>query len=136
MAERPKERVFAVRNPSILGNKRRNSSATAARFRMTVRAVGWVMVELCPRGNDTRTKREQCQGSLLLFSEATQAAMPCWHGCDDAYVRSRSRQADDRRAPQTRSVMPEVDKEGERYEADRPQQTPGFYLKGSHQLDW
>ena len=32
--------------------------------------------------------------------------------------------------------MPEVDKEGERYSADRPQQTPGFYLKGSHQLDW
>jgi putative autoinducer-2 (AI-2) aldolase len=32
--------------------------------------------------------------------------------------------------------MPEADKEGERYFADRPQQTPGFYLKGSHQLDW
>ncbi len=32
--------------------------------------------------------------------------------------------------------MPEVDKEGERYSADRPQPTPGFYLKGSHQLDW
>src|ERR1700692_3646451 len=32
--------------------------------------------------------------------------------------------------------MPEVDREGERYSADRPQQTPGFYLKGSHQLDW
>ena len=32
--------------------------------------------------------------------------------------------------------MPEVDKEGERYSADRPQQTPGFFLKGSHQLDW
>ena len=32
--------------------------------------------------------------------------------------------------------MPEADKEGERYAADRPQQTPGFYLKGSHQLDW
>lgn len=32
--------------------------------------------------------------------------------------------------------MPEADKEGERYAADRPQQTPGFYLKGCHQLDW
>ena len=32
--------------------------------------------------------------------------------------------------------MPEADKEGERFAADRPQQTPGFYLKGSHQLDW
>jgi 3-hydroxy-5-phosphonooxypentane-2,4-dione thiolase len=32
--------------------------------------------------------------------------------------------------------MPEVDKEGERYAAERPQQAPGFYLKGSHQLDW
>jgi 3-hydroxy-5-phosphonooxypentane-2,4-dione thiolase len=32
--------------------------------------------------------------------------------------------------------MPEVDREGERYSADQPQQTPGFYLKGSHQLDW
>ena len=32
--------------------------------------------------------------------------------------------------------MPEADKEGERYSLDRPQQTPGFYLKGSHQLDW
>ncbi len=32
--------------------------------------------------------------------------------------------------------MPEVDKEGERYATDQPQQTAGFYLKGSHQLDW
>jgi putative autoinducer-2 (AI-2) aldolase len=32
--------------------------------------------------------------------------------------------------------MPEVDKEGERYATDKPQQTPGFYLKGSNQLDW
>src|ERR1700685_3164709 len=32
--------------------------------------------------------------------------------------------------------MPEVDKEGQRYAANQPQQTPGFYLKGSHQLDW
>ena len=32
--------------------------------------------------------------------------------------------------------MPEADTEGERYQADRPQQTPGFFLKGSHQLDW
>ena len=32
--------------------------------------------------------------------------------------------------------MPEVDKEGERYWANRPQQEPGFYLKGCHQLDW
>ena len=32
--------------------------------------------------------------------------------------------------------MPEVDKEGQRYAANQPQQTLGFYLKGSHQLDW
>ena len=32
--------------------------------------------------------------------------------------------------------MPEVDKEGQRYWTDRPQEGPGFYLKGSHQLDW
>src|SRR5690349_9716850 len=32
--------------------------------------------------------------------------------------------------------MPEADKEGERYYADKPQATPGFFLKGSHQLDW
>ena len=32
--------------------------------------------------------------------------------------------------------MPEVDKEGERYSTDRPQAAPGFFLKGSHQLDW
>jgi len=32
--------------------------------------------------------------------------------------------------------MPEVDKEGERYSPERPQQAPGFFLKGSHQLDW
>ncbi len=32
--------------------------------------------------------------------------------------------------------MPEADKEGERYSLDQPQQTPGFYLKGTHQLDW
>src|ERR1700722_753147 len=32
--------------------------------------------------------------------------------------------------------MPEADKEGERYPPDKPQQTPGFFLKGTHQLDW
>ena len=32
--------------------------------------------------------------------------------------------------------MPEADKEGVRYQADRPQAAPGFFLKGSHQLDW
>jgi putative autoinducer-2 (AI-2) aldolase len=32
--------------------------------------------------------------------------------------------------------MPEADKEGERYATDRKQATPGFFLKGSHQLDW
>jgi putative autoinducer-2 (AI-2) aldolase len=32
--------------------------------------------------------------------------------------------------------MPEADKAGERYQADRPQAAPGFFLKGSHQLDW
>src|ERR1700688_754363 len=31
--------------------------------------------------------------------------------------------------------MPEADKEGERYAVDRPQQTPVFFLKGTHQLD-
>src|SRR5947209_19534431 len=35
-----------------------------------------------------------------------------------------------------RSSMPEADQEGERYAADQPQTTPGFFLKGSHQLDW
>jgi len=32
--------------------------------------------------------------------------------------------------------MPEADKEGERYQADKPQAALGFFLKGSHQLDW
>jgi putative autoinducer-2 (AI-2) aldolase len=32
--------------------------------------------------------------------------------------------------------MPEADKEGERYSVDQPQAAPGFFLKGSHQLDW
>ncbi len=32
--------------------------------------------------------------------------------------------------------MPEADKEGERYQAGTPQAAPGFFLKGSHQLDW
>jgi putative autoinducer-2 (AI-2) aldolase len=32
--------------------------------------------------------------------------------------------------------MPEADQEGTRYRSDRPQQAPGFFLKGSHQLDW
>jgi len=32
--------------------------------------------------------------------------------------------------------MPEVDKEGQRYQADTPQQAPRFFLKGAHQLDW
>ena len=32
--------------------------------------------------------------------------------------------------------MPEADTEGERYQLDRPQAAPGFFLKGAHQLDW
>src|SRR6478752_3796436 len=32
--------------------------------------------------------------------------------------------------------MPEADKEGERYQANKPQAAPGFFLKGCHQLDW
>src|SRR6201997_3187745 len=32
--------------------------------------------------------------------------------------------------------MPEADREGERYQSDTPQAAPGFFLKGSHQLDW
>jgi putative autoinducer-2 (AI-2) aldolase len=32
--------------------------------------------------------------------------------------------------------MPEADTEGARYQADKPQAAPGFFLKGSHQLDW
>jgi putative autoinducer-2 (AI-2) aldolase len=32
--------------------------------------------------------------------------------------------------------MPEVDQEGKRYQAETPQAAPGFFLKGSHQLDW
>ena len=32
--------------------------------------------------------------------------------------------------------MPEADKEGERYQAAKPQAAPGFFLKGSHQFDW
>jgi len=32
--------------------------------------------------------------------------------------------------------MPEADTEGQRFAADKPQAAPGFFLKGSHQLDW
>ena len=32
--------------------------------------------------------------------------------------------------------MPEADNEGQRFSADRAQAAPGFFLKGSHQLDW
>jgi putative autoinducer-2 (AI-2) aldolase len=32
--------------------------------------------------------------------------------------------------------MPEADQEGQRYALNQRQDTPGFYLKGSHQLDW
>jgi putative autoinducer-2 (AI-2) aldolase len=32
--------------------------------------------------------------------------------------------------------MPEADTEGQRFAATTPQATPGFFLKGSHQLDW
>ena len=32
--------------------------------------------------------------------------------------------------------MPEADNEGARFSADQPQAAPGFFLKGSHQLDW
>jgi len=32
--------------------------------------------------------------------------------------------------------MPEADQAGTRYHSDHTQQAPGFFLKGSHQLDW
>jgi 3-hydroxy-5-phosphonooxypentane-2,4-dione thiolase len=32
--------------------------------------------------------------------------------------------------------MPETDVEGERYQVDKRQAAPGFFLKGAHQLDW
>jgi putative autoinducer-2 (AI-2) aldolase len=32
--------------------------------------------------------------------------------------------------------MPEADSEGARFFAEQPQKAPGFFLKGSHQLDW
>src|SRR5438477_6131723 len=34
------------------------------------------------------------------------------------------------------TAMPEADQEGQRYAAHQRQEAPGFYLKGSHQLDW
>src|SRR5262245_5055508 len=33
-------------------------------------------------------------------------------------------------------TMPEADTEGQRFAAGTPQAAPGFFLKGSHQLDW
>jgi putative autoinducer-2 (AI-2) aldolase len=32
--------------------------------------------------------------------------------------------------------VPEADHEGAKFHVDRPQAAPGFFLKGSHQLDW
>src|SRR2546421_9223647 len=32
--------------------------------------------------------------------------------------------------------MPEADQEGARFYADHAQSAPGYFLKGSHQLDW
>jgi DNA-binding transcriptional ArsR family regulator len=49
MAARPKGMDRALRKPSIFGNKRRNSSATAARLRSTDWAVGWVSDGLFPK---------------------------------------------------------------------------------------
>src|SRR5271169_5179393 len=89
MAVRPKGIGFAALSPSILGNNRRNSSATAARLRMTERTVGWVMIGSVPRGSDTRTKREQSQDGSFRFSlKALSGRMPCWRESDAAYVRS------------------------------------------------
>src|SRR5215510_7783389 len=40
------------------------------------------------------------------------------------------------RPDDTGGLMPEADTEGQRFAAATPQATPGFFLKGSHQLDW
>jgi hypothetical protein len=70
----PKPKGRALRSSPILGMSRRSSAITAARLRVTVRAVGSVMVcNAHTRGKlwdihcmfplaDTRTKEEQCQG--------------------------------------------------------------------------
>jgi hypothetical protein len=65
----------AVRKPSIFGNKRRNSSATAARLRSTDWAVGWVISGLIPEGKDHRTKQEQCQDGFSTEGRISQPAL-------------------------------------------------------------
>src|ERR687883_1930905 len=41
-----------------------------------------------------------------------------------------------RRTRSGENSMPEADTEGARFFAEQPQKAPGFFLKGSHQLDW
>src|ERR1700751_5822609 len=52
------------------------------------------------------------------------------------YWRPSQRRIDANLAQKNRNAMPEADREGQRYASDQRQEAPGFYLKGSHQLDW
>jgi hypothetical protein len=66
MASTPSGNARTARKPSIFGNRRRNSSATAARLRSTVWAFGRVMGGLISTAVDYRTKQEQCQDGFRL----------------------------------------------------------------------
>ena len=90
-----------------------------------------------------RTNKEQSQDPRPVFPRgfpgnpiaiaARVTAVPCRSRRDVAYGFTLIAQ---RRSRGAQSDMPEADKEGERYAVDQQQKAPGFFLKGSNQLDW
>ena len=73
MAARPKGMDRAVRKPSIFGNKRRNSSATAARLRSTDWAVGWVIGGLIP---ESKIIEQNKNNAKMVFSTEGRISQP------------------------------------------------------------
>jgi hypothetical protein len=63
----------AVLTLSIFGNKRRNSSATAARLRSTDEAVGRVIGEACLQGGTIEQNRNKAKPTFSVRRDALRS---------------------------------------------------------------
>src|SRR5262245_48700256 len=77
--------------------------------------------------NSPRLHRGSKQRPMLIGTSTT---------CSRAPAKPLSRFFKQAPLEKTGKNMPEADSEGQRFQADQPQRAPGFFLKGSHQLDW
>src|SRR5215468_8318725 len=93
------------------------------------------------RSNSRRIARSSMQISAdrAIRQRQSNHAGPCrksYSKCGNVASSAAASQPSQSNSLSTRCAMPEADNEGQRFAADTPQAAPGFFLKGSHQLDW